>query len=525
MSSRTAPLWPGLALALAVLAWVGVTQVVTHVPDYDDAYNASVAKNIAAGAGYVSSFDSLIPFNPEVTTGPTLLVPAALLVRVFGTAYWVPALATLLVCMLLFVALAIVWSKQLDGDAILERNVRSAVYVGVTLLFLALAWTPEVRRLSLLGEFPAALFVCVGATALFLGRGDRVTLGVGGGVLGLAILTKTVALILVAPIVAVWAVFHSTSESTLPLKRKVVPALSVAGAIAAPTLLFELYKLLCVGAAAFGRLKGREASFFRGSGSGIREARRSPDLLEFVASNFRTNLRTLQAELGGEWQFYFYLAAFACALLGLGWKLVSRRKLGGLDHLALALLVAVAAGFSWWLGFSARGWYRHVSPVAVVASFALAASAAALLRQFAPAALALATVAWVLVTPFRWSTLLEVPRVPTAEVDALRATSAYLVQLRADGHTLMGCGWWANRRLEYVMPEPFNFRQCYAGPFEKAVLVIDRQFWDWEKSEKTKSVETDCSLKLFERYPYEVFDCPKRQRELEQVRRVRSPER
>lgn len=512
MSSRSALVWPALVLPLLVFAWVGVSQVVSHVPLYDDAYNATVAKNLAAGFGYVSSFDSLIPFNPEVTTGPTLILPAALLVRVFGPAYWVPALTTLLVCVLLFVVIGGVWVKQLDRHALLDGSGgRAALDVALTLLLLCLMWVSEVRKIELLGEFPAALFVCAGAAALFLPRSSGATLGVGGVLLGLAIVTKTVALILVAPIFVVWmAFFLFGGESAITLRKKAAGVLFVAGAIAVPTVLFELYKLLHLGFLEFRHLKVREASFFRRSGSGVSELRSSAGVFEFIAPNFRKNLHTLQEELGGAQRLWLYLAAFASVALSYAWKLAKRKRFTGLDQLALALLLAVAACFSWWLGFGAHGYYRHVSPAAVVGSFAIVVSALALLRHRALRWAGVAVLAWILISPFRWHTLLEVPRVPRAEVDALRAASAYLVQLRAEGKTLLGCGWWANRRLEYVMPDPLNFRQCHTGPFENAALVIDRQFWDWEKSEETRRFESGCSRMLFDRQPYQVLDCAPR---------------
>ena len=89
----------------------------------------------------------------------------------------------------------------------------------------------------------------------------------------------------------------------------------------------------------------------------------------------------------------------------------------------------------------------------------------------------------------------------------MQATSSYLSKLKAEGVTLLGCGWWANRRLEYFMPEPLNFRQCLTGDFQNSVLVIDRPLWNWENSEAIKNVENKCSQIIFENGPYQVFRC------------------
>jgi hypothetical protein len=59
---------------------------------FDDGYNASVSKNLSMGLGYVTSYNNYVYFNPEITTGPTILMPVSILISIFGNKNWVPGL-------------------------------------------------------------------------------------------------------------------------------------------------------------------------------------------------------------------------------------------------------------------------------------------------------------------------------------------------------------------------------------------------------------------------------------------------
>src|SRR5215510_7938742 len=83
---------------LVVLAQFHVRQIVASSIQYDDAHNANVAKDLAFGVGYSTSYHELVPFNPEATTGPAMLLPAAAFVWLFGNRYWVPTFAVV-VCL------------------------------------------------------------------------------------------------------------------------------------------------------------------------------------------------------------------------------------------------------------------------------------------------------------------------------------------------------------------------------------------------------------------------------------------
>ncbi len=58
--------------------------------DYDSGYFGAVAKNVMNGYGYATSHSERILFNPEITTGPAVVYPLALLMAVLGNQEFLP---------------------------------------------------------------------------------------------------------------------------------------------------------------------------------------------------------------------------------------------------------------------------------------------------------------------------------------------------------------------------------------------------------------------------------------------------
>jgi hypothetical protein len=80
---------------------------VSQPMDYDTAFFASVAKNVANGFGYITSHHEKLFFNPEVTTGPTLILPLAGLIYFLSNTFWLPSLFMVTVNLLLLGLLSI----------------------------------------------------------------------------------------------------------------------------------------------------------------------------------------------------------------------------------------------------------------------------------------------------------------------------------------------------------------------------------------------------------------------------------
>ncbi len=164
----------------------------------DDAYIALVAENLAKGLGYASSLHTdhfkdyrIYEWDPAITTGPPVVIPAALVSWLTGGYPPAANIATGILNLILIAALAALLPASL-GRKIAALSVFIVLSVGF--------FTEFVERLALpLGEVPSALFLAIGA--LLLTRAPdldtrRLTVaGMAGFLIAAAILTKTLTLL------------------------------------------------------------------------------------------------------------------------------------------------------------------------------------------------------------------------------------------------------------------------------------------------------------------------------------------
>lgn len=100
-----------MAWLLAMLfLWFFASSITTawrKAPQHDDVMFASVSKNFLLGKGWSTSYGEPILFNPDISTGPTLWIPCAVMIAVFGTETWTPAMTGALMNVAL--TLLIIW--------------------------------------------------------------------------------------------------------------------------------------------------------------------------------------------------------------------------------------------------------------------------------------------------------------------------------------------------------------------------------------------------------------------------------
>ncbi|HNE26712.1 MAG TPA: hypothetical protein PLH12_06200, partial [Pseudomonadales bacterium] len=73
----------------------------------------SVPKNWINGYGWATSYSEKIPFNPDFTGPAALLLPAALLIKVFGTQWWIAGITGWVVNLLL--SILCLWQIRFYG--------------------------------------------------------------------------------------------------------------------------------------------------------------------------------------------------------------------------------------------------------------------------------------------------------------------------------------------------------------------------------------------------------------------------
>jgi hypothetical protein len=188
----------------------------------DDSTNAIVAKNLAFGRGYANSLlldgtPGTRLFDPRITTGPVLNVPAAGLIYVTGNVPWAPGFVTATLSLSLLLTIGAVLSRIAGPQ-------RSAAYASIAMLvfYTKTAGVHFEHWYSLIGEIPAALLSIAGTVVL--ARPGKTRGDMSAGLLyGLALMTKMLALLSVIP-VAVWLLFR-VGRATSDRLRYAVDAL------------------------------------------------------------------------------------------------------------------------------------------------------------------------------------------------------------------------------------------------------------------------------------------------------------
>lgn len=230
----------GLLAAWAVTGAVHallIAQSFTQSPvDVDEGYNLSVVRNITSGVGYIS--DGILtpyywmPFEPGLSTGPTLILPAAglhalgmdlfLSGRTVGVGYYV----------LMLVALGVL-GRRISG----RWGSIAAVFSPLLLDLFTNDYSPIYGPGDLLGEYGSVAFITLGMLAI------RSRPGVAGALIGMAVLTKMAAFVAVPVLVLLLWLDRGRSAA-----RERARAVSVFLAMfAAPLAAWELVKVTTQG--------------------------------------------------------------------------------------------------------------------------------------------------------------------------------------------------------------------------------------------------------------------------------------
>ncbi len=498
-----------IGLALSIFLYMGVSAVISRFPEYDDAYNASVAKNLGMGYGYASSFNTKILFPPEVSSGPSLIFPGALFIFLFGNQYWVPALTTFVISFGLFIFIVYLLYDYLSRESIVSPGaIGSMAFFALNILLLSIFWQPEIRSIEFIAEVPAALFFCAGVLVLFKPGLRNSDLFLGGLLLGLSVTAKMITLGMVLPVLLLWVISRLIRRANPNrLKPVFTKAVVVITGTILPGVLFELYKLTQTSWDYYVRLKQNEFDFFSRYGSGITQTANAVDLLGYIRTNAVINAKEIINTPHALIILILFAVVYLLALVFVARKINRKDSISELEWLSMGFLFSVVSIFLWWLGFNHIGWYRTISPAVMAASLGLIISMNTLIRKPISAALMVLLLLGMLFGPAQMIRHFTLPEAPVGLINATDNAVGYLEGLQEEGVELLGCRWWANRRLEYFMPGNQNFNECFMSSMEDAVLVIDRPFWNWGDTGEIKAIEAMCTEPVFEEFPYVIFRC------------------
>jgi len=335
--------------ALAVIAVVALLAAqfslfLSQPLGFDDAFNVQIPVSLVRSGRYETTYHQPTLFDYRISTGPTVLVPVAAVLALLEPTYWSVRLP-----MALYLLAYILGLERLSRR-LAARPERAWMPFLMMLAGFVLVPSGLATSAQVLGSLPAAAFFLWGIEVMSraLERGRTATAVAAGVLLGLAVVTKLIALLWVGGLLfALWF----APELAGSLRRRRAFLLACAAGVGAPLLLWQSVILIGLG------YEGQRQwlrDFWRmmwvaGSGVSLGALRLSAlgpaAHLETVSSMFAVGKVPL-------------LLGFAIAALFTARVFLARQR----PFAAHALLLATAAHLLWWFGLSTWLWYWHLLP-------------------------------------------------------------------------------------------------------------------------------------------------------------------
>jgi 4-amino-4-deoxy-L-arabinose transferase-like glycosyltransferase len=233
--SRAAP----VALVGLLVGLLASWHLATYpTPWFDEGSNLETARNLARSGVYGLVYDRMRVFDPEISTGPTVVGPVALTFTAFG-----PGLAQGRAVMVVYALLAAL------GLYCLASRLYGAAVGGLAVLVLCAVEraSPAVTR-DVVGEMPAVAYL-FWAAVLFVSartRGGALRYLGAGLVFGLAVLTKAQFGVVLPALVGVWLLTRGGAGGFSGPQL----ALVLGGAIA-PQVVWQLTQIVILGPLGF----------------------------------------------------------------------------------------------------------------------------------------------------------------------------------------------------------------------------------------------------------------------------------
>ena len=481
--------WGLAALFLVLVTGAVVLAVSRPLCCADDAAHAVLAKNLAFGYGYANTLGhntytfAFRRFDPVIGTGPTIIVPAALGIWLFGNEASVPGLSAIVLwaglCVLLYRAVA----RTTSTDRAVPTAACFLVVCFVVSPYSAFQW------FALLGEVPATLLVLLCAVTLATDKPSAGKAWLAGLFLGFAVAAKLLTVIYAFPALAFVALRPAGSRRA----RMVGVGAFIAG-LMLPTCAFETWKFASLRGAYLDALSNM-LQFVRATGLAQEE--------QPLAVRVAVRLHDYRERFGVP----LPLVALTAALSG--W-IVMRRG----EHLARRI-VLLLSGFAvlhlgYWL-VASNGNPRYAFPATMLLAALISARYLAKPSRVAGLAFALA-LAGVIAPPL--------DRVPfygsfyTSDVmgssdSAAEETADFLLAHRGRGIVLTQ--WWGTAAaLEYASAQAWIFDgyNVYASrvPGSGALIAYSVDFLDTTDKQFGDLVAA-CGPPVFSSGPYRVHQC------------------
>ena len=463
----------------------------------DDSMFAMVAKNLAHGLGYSSTMQphnedfQVVPFDVDITVGPTVIVPAAVMIKLFGNRYWVPGVSEVLLwSALLLLAWALLRGQLAPRFALPGTAVFFACCAGL--------FTQSFEQwFALFGEVPAACFLLLAAVTLLGDSRDRGTYLLAASFVGLAAVTKLLAAIYLVPLLAV------VLAGRKPPRELARDGAAVVAGFAAPLAAVELWKLISLGPHRYRAMLVELAGFVRSAG---------------VANGAQATLSlwARAAQRAGllAHQFGPWTVAAAAAALALGaWA--SLRGPAPTRRTLAFLTGGIAVNVVYWF-FLSSGWPRYLVMAAVLVAAIPAITLFAGDRRMALPAAAIAGAIFFANAGrmhregYGVADGLHGLLSPAAALRPASAQRAADFLLRHKGKDRLPTLWFATTvDMEYLLPGSLNFEMLRFGlpkceqhgctVAENRIFRVPNHWYEELLARCKPALEAD---------PYVIYECP-----------------
>lgn len=481
-----------VVLLLGFMLYIGRSSPV----GYDDAYNLQISSNLAQSGSYATNgaeFDGTKKlFDPYISTGAIVLVPTALMIKIFGNtliaAQIVPIIFSVALIILLMLLVRRVAQEYEIENAGLAKLVGGILTVVITL---SLANTENLLIFPL-GEVPAV--VCILAAALLLSN-QRFALA--AICYGFAINAKLISLLALPAFIVLVFVYAAGG-----LRSKCATLMKFCVVVAVPSLLFEVYRFVSLdyNFSMYKHSVKQMLDFIFIGGSGLNSQAVSP---------LRTLLARIESfadsiPIGNN---FLAVVLLLCVVSFSLFYVVSQlryvhipKKLKAIfaSKIISLLTLIFILWMGWWLLASDRNFYRHVFPALVLL---VVLSVGVLLHFLKYRSESFKTYVLIVVYLLAITALIVEaysfrPRFSssTQKMDAVKVGAYYR------GKELVHVGWWQNPEMQYLLNQkskPVDFDQDTVVPN----VLLDETFRTHDPELYARTLYLcDSVEKLSERY-------------------------
>jgi hypothetical protein len=428
----------------------------------DDGYYAHIAKNLADGLGYATTLSPSQPhysvtlFEPDVGSGPTIILPTAIIIKLVGNTYWAPGVTEVLLWSSLLLCIVFVLNKMIKDK--IGLTIATVVFLFFSYTFMAYHFE---QWYALLGEIPAVLLIILAILVYFL-RNSKTNLFITGLLFSLAIQSKLVSFIpfgIFLFIVVLYQIIDSKKNIKAAIRSIFNILFVIALGFALPIFLFELWKLITLQPSGYYQWWKKYIAY----------------MLDFGV-NVDQNLgaRIVERINIARQRFGIFLPVFLVIFTGIGFVIRKERKLFSLFVVFVSIIIAYTI---YWMLFSI-GWARYYVIPLIMIIFVLIIPFLDQNIKISHKAIFLVILAGLSIYNIKTIHIdypLKIVKLyqPTIDTLALQDVSDMLsAQIEKRPFYTQ---WWAGAvDVEYIMDTHLNFSTIYdpAIEFSKPIIVI-----------------------------------------------------